>query len=124
MAEILHQVIGCVSHYLQGFIHPRWLAGFLPSTVPVTVRFSRVYPPPVGLVGWRIELARVCSSQLERVGLQLWAGALVLSDFLLARPYLLEKQHVCELGAGWESQFGLAWLAWYGVTPWNSSFAL
>ena len=33
MAEILHQLIGGLSHYLQGFIHPRWLAGFQPSTV-------------------------------------------------------------------------------------------
>ena len=24
MAEILHQMIGSLSHYLQGFIHPRW----------------------------------------------------------------------------------------------------
>ena len=24
MAEILHQLIGNLSHYLQGFIHPRW----------------------------------------------------------------------------------------------------
>ena len=29
MEEILHQLIGNLSHYLQGFIHPRWLAGFL-----------------------------------------------------------------------------------------------
>ena len=29
MEEILHQLIGSCSHYLQGFIHPRWLAGFL-----------------------------------------------------------------------------------------------
>ena len=27
MEEILHQFIGSVSHYLQGFIHPRWLFG-------------------------------------------------------------------------------------------------
>ena len=27
MAEILHQLIGSLSHYLQGFIHPRWLFG-------------------------------------------------------------------------------------------------
>ncbi len=33
MEEILHQLIGTLSHHLQGFIHPRWLAGFLPSTV-------------------------------------------------------------------------------------------
>ena len=25
MEEILHQLIGRLSHYLQGFIHPRWL---------------------------------------------------------------------------------------------------
>ena len=24
MEEILHQLIGTLSHYLQGFIHPRW----------------------------------------------------------------------------------------------------
>ena len=24
MEEILHQLIGSLSHYLQGFIHPRW----------------------------------------------------------------------------------------------------
>ena len=24
MAEILHQLIGNLSHYVQGFIHPRW----------------------------------------------------------------------------------------------------
>ena len=24
MAEILHQLIGSLSHYLQGLIHPRW----------------------------------------------------------------------------------------------------
>jgi len=32
MEEILHQLIGSLSHYLQGFIHPGG-AGFLPSTV-------------------------------------------------------------------------------------------
>ena len=32
MEEILHQLVGSFSHYLQGFIDPRWLAGFQPST--------------------------------------------------------------------------------------------
>ena len=27
MDEILHQLIGTLSHYLQGFLHPRWLFG-------------------------------------------------------------------------------------------------
>ena len=34
MEEILHQLIGSLSHYLQGSIHPRWLFGISePSTV-------------------------------------------------------------------------------------------
>ena len=37
MEEILHLLIGNLSHYLHGFIHPRWLAGFLPSTVLLTL---------------------------------------------------------------------------------------
>ncbi len=28
-----NKVVDSLSHYSQGFIHPRWLAGFLPSTV-------------------------------------------------------------------------------------------
>ena len=28
-AEVLHQLIGSLFHYQQGFIHLRWLAGFL-----------------------------------------------------------------------------------------------
>ena len=35
MAEILHQLIGSLSHCFWGFIHPRLLAGFQPSTVSV-----------------------------------------------------------------------------------------
>ena len=52
------------------------------------------------LFGWRIELARLASSHIERVGLQLWAGALVLSDLLLQRPHLVQGRQVVELGAG------------------------
>ena len=33
MEEILHQLLGSLSHHLPDFIHSRWLAGFLPSTV-------------------------------------------------------------------------------------------
>lgn len=52
------------------------------------------------LVGQAFELCRVKSSTLARVGLQLWAGALVLSDYLLARPEVVSRRRVCELGAG------------------------
>ena len=33
MEEIPHQLIGSLSHHLQGFIHPGGCLGFLPSTV-------------------------------------------------------------------------------------------
>ena len=33
MAEILHQLIGSLSHYLKAFKHPRWCRIFFPSTV-------------------------------------------------------------------------------------------
>ena len=37
MKEILHQLTGGLSHYLRGFIHPRWLLGISdPSTVWVS----------------------------------------------------------------------------------------
>eukprot|EP00747_Dinoflagellata_sp_TGD_P049975 gnl/TRDRNA2_/TRDRNA2_146499_c0_seq2.p2 gnl/TRDRNA2_/TRDRNA2_146499_c0~~gnl/TRDRNA2_/TRDRNA2_146499_c0_seq2.p2 ORF type:complete len:148 (-),score=37.29 gnl/TRDRNA2_/TRDRNA2_146499_c0_seq2:176-619(-) len=44
-----------------------------------------------GLVGTCIQLCRLTSSDIDRVGLQLWAGALVLSDFLLARPEIVSR---------------------------------
>ena len=33
LEEMLRQLRGSLSHHLQGFVHPRWVAGFLPSTV-------------------------------------------------------------------------------------------
>ena len=44
-SEILHQlrlVVGSLCHYLRGFLHPRWLAGFLPSTVCLPILLSSV----------------------------------------------------------------------------------
>ena len=43
MEEILHQLIGSLSNYLQGFVHLRWLAGFLPSTVSSIQRFQKPF---------------------------------------------------------------------------------
>ena len=40
MEEILHQLTGSLSDYLQGLIHPRWLAVFLPSTVAGNIKSS------------------------------------------------------------------------------------
>ena len=38
MAEILHQLIGSLSHYLQGFLHPRWLFGISSINSTATYR--------------------------------------------------------------------------------------
>ena len=53
MEEILHQLIGSLSHYLQGFIHPRWFAGFLPSTV-FTRKDGGIFHPAIILVYWAV----------------------------------------------------------------------
>ena len=58
MEKILHQLIGSLSHYLQGFLHPRWCKiSSIPSTVcpkkgvttshkKVQVRGKMMTPPP------------------------------------------------------------------------------
>ena len=38
MAEILHQLIGSLSHYLQVFLHPRWLFGISSINSTATYR--------------------------------------------------------------------------------------
>jgi len=55
MAEMLHQLIGSLSHYLQGFIHPRWLAGFLPSTVQYPLLRAPVILESTAHVGHALE---------------------------------------------------------------------
>ena len=40
------------------------------------------------------------SSSVELVGLQVWRGALLLADYILAQPSLLAGKHVLEVAAG------------------------
>lgn len=55
----------------------------------------------VGIPGpLSITLEHCVSSSVEMVGLQLWRGAFLLSDFLLAHPSLLAGKKVLELAAG------------------------
>ena len=42
MEEILHQLMSRLSHYVPGFIHPRWFAWLLPSTVVKPTGHPRV----------------------------------------------------------------------------------
>ena len=43
MEEILHLLIGRLCHYLQGFVHPKWLFGI---SEPSTVGIGWVVPLP------------------------------------------------------------------------------
>jgi len=55
----------------------------------------------VGIPGpLAITLEHCVSSSVELVGLQLWRGAFLLADFLLAHPGLLAGRKVLELAAG------------------------
>lgn len=47
-----------------------------------------------------IRILHACETSMEAVGLQLWAGALVLSEFVLANKHLFDGATVLELGAG------------------------
>ena len=51
MEEILHQLIGRLSHYLQGFIHPRWWI-FQYITWPAERQQFRKLMEPVALQEW------------------------------------------------------------------------
>ena len=69
MAEILHQLIqliGSLSHYLQGFIHPRWLFGIsaINSSTQITaaIYFTGVENSPL-MVSW---LKQGKSSQMHK----------------------------------------------------------
>lgn len=42
MADILHQVVGSLSHFDQEFIHFKWFARFRPSTVRLHQAWHRV----------------------------------------------------------------------------------
>ena len=58
MEENLNQLIGSLPQYLQGFMHPRWFAAFLLSTVlmlPIIKDHDKVLPPWPNFpkTGWR-----------------------------------------------------------------------
>ena len=48
--------VGSLSHYLQGFIHPKWLAGCLPSTIcqGFDLMFLQLWPTPPRLNHWKL----------------------------------------------------------------------
>ena len=80
MEEILHQLIGSLSHHLPGFIHPRWLAGFLNhqqclrSSRPQK-RQSQQFKTHEGLylcVNWLVRYADHCL-RVETFLQELWA---------------------------------------------------
>ena len=68
MAEILHQFVDSLSHYLQGFIHSMWLNRWIsePSTVWTDGKSRRKPSTSTPL--------RSAISQVEKPGIPLWCG--------------------------------------------------
>ena len=62
MAEILHQLIGSFSHYLQGFIHPRWCKisaiNSISLCLDVGVFFPQEAPPRCPSERWQSQRPR------------------------------------------------------------------
>ena len=53
MEDILHQLIGSFSHYLQGFIHPRWCRiSSINSMMPIFGHGNLKPNSPKCLQGW------------------------------------------------------------------------
>ncbi|CAB0041341.1 unnamed protein product [Trichogramma brassicae] len=47
-----------------------------------------------------ISIEHSIATELKLVGLQIWRGALLLADYVLAHPELFRDRHVLELGSG------------------------
>ena len=54
MAEILHQLISSSSHYLQGFIHPRWCRIFSINSLTLAIQ------TPIVSYRWKTPNAALC----------------------------------------------------------------
>ena len=79
MEEILHQLIGSVFHYLQGFMHPRWLVGFLASTVRVFSHVVNLFFPVVDQ--FQVNRFNPLSYSKMSTWLKSWFGACVFVNF-------------------------------------------
>ena len=62
MEEILHQLVGRLSHYLRGFIHPRWLFGISSMNSIVGCYHYVVLHPFLDLQGRLITLTPILQS--------------------------------------------------------------
>ena len=88
MEEILHQLIGSLSHYLTRFLHHKWLAGFLNHQqypigsmygtftyiVPIKINHSwigkyTVPMDPMGMQNWAVFVGEIWSRIIQLGGL-------------------------------------------------------
>ena len=93
MEEILHQLIGGVSHYLQGFTHPRWLVGFLPSTVRVFSHVVKFFFPVVDQ--FQVNRFNPLSYSKMSTWLKSWFGACVFVNFPVVRHFSVSTYQTC-----------------------------
>ncbi|KAI9202930.1 uncharacterized protein BJ171DRAFT_511319 [Polychytrium aggregatum] len=74
-----------------------WAVG-IRSSDPQTTVFQGRTCESAGAVS--VSIQHCLATALDRVGLQVWVGALVLADYILANASLFHNQTVLELGAG------------------------
>ncbi|KAI9021865.1 hypothetical protein DFJ74DRAFT_670762 [Hyaloraphidium curvatum] len=65
------------------------------ASEPVITTYSVATDPPTSIGIWHR-----LGTPLDQVGLQVWGGAMLLSDYLLANPKLVAGKTVLELGSG------------------------
>ncbi len=70
MAEILHQLIGSFSHYLQGFIHPRWCKISAINSSTTFEKQSQLVPKKfVRYLKWRVSYWNLSSPAVLGMGI-------------------------------------------------------
>ena len=98
MEEILHQLIGSLSQYLQAFIHPRWCRiSSINSTPPIAIEFSRHQ-------GTNVSLAS--SSFLQIEGYDFCFATAQHKEILPCTFFKVKKTHKKTNGKKYSPKFG------------------
>ena len=103
MAEILHQLIGSLSHYFQGFIHPRWCRNssinstFLNLTMKTPQKRTSHWKFEDSFRGgWRVEIYNL--TLLNSSHRNIWKFFLVWKDLILKGDDITTHSITCVPG--------------------------
>ena len=126
MAEILHQLIGSLSHYFQGFIHPRCRISSINSIICFFqgIFGSMIFPAfPVWWNRWNLVLWRVVMMTIIVKTLYLWSSQTRHGE--VVRPRSLVRSFVVGTwgfirGLRWREQNTLKSGMRLGIQVWNA----